>query len=91
MAISTGGDLGGRLPQNLRCGGSPCICPPNISRSTVGCEVKYELSKKCLKEDFSEIEAFGEENGYIILCVGIAYIGLSADFRTLETGKRQSK
>jgi len=28
-------------------GGRPCIRPPNISRSTViGCEAKYELTKK---------------------------------------------
>jgi len=49
---TTGGDLGGTggtvLPQ-FEVGDGPCIRPPNIliSRPTViGCEAKYELSKK---------------------------------------------
>ena len=42
---------------------------PNILRSTViGCEAKYELNKRGLKEEFfSEIEAFGQEKGHIIV------------------------
>jgi len=63
-----GGDLGrtgGTVPQNLRWGDGPCILPPNILRSTViGCEAKYELTKKGVKEEFlSEMEVFGEDLG----------------------------
>src|SRR6218665_1979379 len=39
--------LGGRSPQSLRWGDSPCIRPPNILRSiVVGCARKYAKSKK---------------------------------------------
>src|SRR6218665_312538 len=39
--------LGGRSPQSLRWGDSPCIRPPNILRSSVvGCARKYAKSKK---------------------------------------------
>jgi len=45
-----GGDLGmlGDDPQKtFEVGDGPCIRPPNILRSTVmGCEAKYELTKK---------------------------------------------
>ena len=47
-------------------GDGPCINPPNILRSTViGCEAKYELTKKKVsrKNIFSEIEVFGQEKG----------------------------
>ena len=49
-----GGDLGvsgGTVPSNLRLGDGPCIRLTNISRTTViGCEVKYELTKKRFSE-----------------------------------------
>src|SRR6218665_865245 len=55
------GRLWGRSPQNLRWGNGPSIRPSNISRSTViGCESKYELSKKRCEEVFcSEIKVSG--------------------------------
>jgi len=59
---------------------------PNISRSTViGCEAKYELSKKKVsRRNFSEIEVFGEEKGYIRVrrCTCTMYV---SGFRPLET------
>jgi len=44
-------------------GDSPCIRPPNILRSTViGCEIKYELTQKSVKEEFLfEIEVLGQD------------------------------
>jgi len=72
---STDGDLErtGGGSQNLRWGYVPCIRPHNISRSTaIGCEAKYERSKKRSQGGFfSEIEAFCEEKGYI--CVYIRF------------------
>jgi len=58
--------------------------PPNISRSTViGCESKYKLSKKHLKEEFCPKERFlVKKRGHI------CYI---SDFRPAETDKRHRK
>jgi len=73
LCLCTGEDLRGTevwrtvLPKNWG-GDGPCICPPNISRSgrtVIGCEAKYELSKKWSQGGTlcSEIEVFGEEKG----------------------------
>ena len=52
-----GGNLGGTgktVPQKCEVGDGPCICPPNILRSSViGCAAKYELTKTgVMKECF---------------------------------------
>ena len=81
----TGGDLEwGQSPQNLRRGNGPCIRLPNILRSTViGCEAKYELTKKGVMEEyFSEIEAFGKETSHIRV-IYVIYIR----FQTVKTDK----
>ena len=59
-------------PPKFEVGDGPCICAPNISRSTViGCEAKYELTKKRSRGGilYSEIDVFGQEKGHIIMCV----------------------
>ena len=57
MVMLTGGDLGGedrgRSPQNIEVGDAHASVPPHILRtSVIGCEAKYELTKKGLKEEF---------------------------------------
>src|SRR6218665_1029862 len=57
--------LGGRPPNKFEVGERP-IRSPNILRSTViGCEAKYELTKKRSQGEVfcSEIEVFGQEKG----------------------------
>ena len=45
--------VGRRSPQESEVGDGPCIRPPNILRSTViGCEAKYELTKKVSIRNF---------------------------------------
>jgi len=59
------GGLGGRPPNKFEVGERP-IRSPNILRSTViGCEAKYELTKKRSQGEIfcSEIEVFGQEKG----------------------------
>jgi len=44
-------DWGG--PQKFEVENAPCIRPPNISRtSVIGCEAKYELTKKVFRRNF---------------------------------------
>ena len=83
---------GGTVPPNLRWGRRPMYPSPNILRSTViGCEGKYELTKRRCQGGFSlsEIEIFGQdlgqEKGHICY-VYMFYIR----FKTVET-ERQSK
>jgi len=45
-----------------------------LRSNVIGCEANYELTKKGVKEDFSEIEVFGQENGPIGLCYISDYI-----------------
>ena len=57
------------VPHNLRWGNGTGIRPPNILRSTVfGCEAKYELTKKGVKDQYFLKEVFGQEKGikYVI-------------------------
>ena len=58
VGLLAGGDLGGDGLQ-IWGGDIPCIRPPNILRSTViGCEAKYELTKKSLKEEFFVLKSW---------------------------------
>src|SRR6218665_3117001 len=61
------GGLGGRPPKKFEVGDGPCIRPLQFLRSTVmGCEAKYELTKRCQGGIFlSEIEVFCQEKGII--------------------------
>src|SRR6218665_3715739 len=56
---------GGQSPQNVRWGDGPCIRPPNILSSVVGCTRKYEQSfkKGVIQELFSEIVVFLAKKG----------------------------
>src|SRR6218665_2052981 len=76
-----GGDLGrtgGTVAQNLRWGDGPRIRPPNILRSTViGCEAKYELIKKGLKEEFLVLKSRFLVKKRVI-CITCMYIRFQA-------------
>jgi len=44
---------GGRSPKKFEVGGSPMHPSPNILRtSVIGCEAKYELTKKIFRRNF---------------------------------------
>ena len=48
-----GADTGRTVPRKFEVGDGPCIRPPNILRSTViGCDAKYELTKKVSRRNF---------------------------------------
>jgi len=69
----------------LRWGDGPCICPPNILRSSVvGCARKYEQSKEgVIKEFFSEIVVFLARKG--------SYTTFNTVKRYGNSGKRKGK
>src|SRR6218665_1125803 len=56
LTVFMGGVFWGRIwgwSQKIDVGSGPCIRPNYILRSTViGCEAKYDLTKKGVKEDF---------------------------------------
>jgi len=70
--LRTGGDLRGLEdgPPKIWGGGRPRHLFPNISRSTVGCEANYELTKKWSQGGIfcSELEVFGQEKGHMHVC-----------------------
>ena len=60
------GGTGGTVPQDLRLGTAHASVPPNILRSTViGCEAKYELTKKVVKEEFCVLKSVKKRVIYI--------------------------
>ena len=78
---------GGRPSPKFEVGDGPCIRHPNVLRSIViGCEAKYELTKKSLKLGgifCCEIEVFGQEKGHIML-----YIRFQTVYRQKKTQNR---